>query len=158
VNSNWRPDDSFLDTQDGEQAGVRRIREVLRKHGFELGQILTSQDKGMEQVINELERSRMPPGLRQWQLPVAIDGAFAFRTVAEPEAVVPEHSHRANLFRLVVSGTVTYRDVELNSGDWMLVPKGQSYSLRATSKPGFSTQHMYWSPPSPTINRPERDE
>ena len=70
MNSNWRPDDSFLDTQDGEQAGVRRIREVLRKHGLELGQILTSQDKGMEQVINELERSRMPPGLRQWQLPV----------------------------------------------------------------------------------------
>jgi mannose-6-phosphate isomerase-like protein (cupin superfamily) len=145
MSSNWRPDDSFLDTEkDGEQAGVRRIRHVLREHGFELGQILTSRDKGMEAVVNELKRSHLPPGIQQWQLPVAVGGTFAFRTVAESDAVIPEHSHRANLFRVVVSGTAIYRDAELKTGDWMLVPKGEPYSLRAASNRGFTTDHMYW--------------
>ena len=144
MNSKWRPDDSFLTKKDGEQAGARRIREVLLRHGFEPGQILTSRDKGMEEVVNELKRTNMPPGVEQWQLPVAIAGTFAFRTVAEPDAVIPDHSHRANLFRVVVSGTAIYRDVELTAGDWMLVPKGKSYSLRAAGNPGFSINHMYW--------------
>lgn len=144
MSSRWRPDDSFLDKEDGEQAGVRRIREVLRKHGFREGQILTSRDKGMEGVLDELKRNHLPPGIQQWQLPVAIDGTFAFHTVAEADAVIPEHSHRANLFRVVVSGTAIYRDVELSAGDWMLVPKGRRYSLKATSNPGFSINHMYW--------------
>lgn len=99
----------------------------------------------MDRVIADLERKDLPPGVRQWYLPVAIGGAFAFHTVAEPDAKIPEHSHDANLFRFFVSGTAIYRDdIKLSAGDWMLVPKGQRYSLRAASNPGFTTDHMYW--------------
>jgi quercetin dioxygenase-like cupin family protein len=146
--SSWRPDDSFLESENGELKGVRRIKDALQKHGLELGRgIVTSRDKDIDRVRTELRRAEMPRGFQQWQLPVALGpdkNVLAFMTVAEPDAELPHHSHDVELFRVIVSGTAYYKDLELKAGDWMVVPKGESYSLKAASNPGYVSYHLYW--------------
>jgi mannose-6-phosphate isomerase-like protein (cupin superfamily) len=137
----WKPNDSVIEGA----IGAKRVRDALKKHGVNVtGRVSTSRDKGMHEVRHELLRTDMPPGFKQWQLPVLTDGgAFVFLTVAEPGAVVPKHSHKRNLFRIVLSGSIIHDGVELKTGDWMWVPKGKPYSYSAGFNPGAMTLHFY---------------
>jgi quercetin dioxygenase-like cupin family protein len=86
----------------------------------------------------------MPPGILSWQLPIELDErTFLFMTVAQPGAVVPSHSHKRDLFRIVISGSIILDNVELKAGDWMFVPKGTEYSYTAALNPGATTLHAY---------------
>ena len=147
MNSKWRPDDSFLEEEDGQLKGVRRVMQALKKHGVAPRRgVLTSRERGVEDTREDLRRTHMPPGFEQWQLPVALGpdkNVLAFMTKAEPNAEIPEHSHRVELFRVVVSGSVFYGDQELTAGDWMSVQAGSSYGLRA-GRDGCVICHMYW--------------
>jgi quercetin dioxygenase-like cupin family protein len=152
MSSNWRPDDSLLEKEGGELRGARRVRDALKKHSVETeGRIVTSRDKGMENVSEELKRGHMPPGFEQTQVPVALgpeEDVLAFVTTIEPGAELPEHAHEgAAIFRLVVAGSVRHRDTELSAGDWMLVPPGERYGLKAGSG-GCTVFHFYfpWAP------------
>ena len=41
-----------------------------------------------------------------------------------------EHRHEQGaVFRLVISGSITYAGTELTVGEWMYVPKGQPYAF-----------------------------
>jgi quercetin dioxygenase-like cupin family protein len=139
--SDWKPDDSAIE---GRPA-AEKIRAALAKHHIETkNRVLTSRDDSMDEVRNELRRGDMPPGIRSWTLPVLPEGgAFVFLTVAEPGAVVPEHTHKRDLFRVVLSGSIITEGKELKTGDWMFVPKGTPYSYSAAFNPGAIILHFY---------------
>jgi mannose-6-phosphate isomerase-like protein (cupin superfamily) len=142
VSSKWTPDDSIIE---GEPARAR-IREALDRHQIKIGEdrVITSRDPGMDDVRFHLRRENMPPGFAQWQLPVKLSGeSFFFLTVAEPGAVVSTHSHKRDLFRIVVGGSIIYGGIELKAGDWMFVPKGVEYSFSAGLNPGAIIMHCY---------------
>jgi quercetin dioxygenase-like cupin family protein len=146
MGSDWRPDDSFIDKEGGELKGVLRVKEALKKHGIEARPVVTSRDEGIDKVRQELKRTHLPPGFEQWQLPVALgpnQDAVAFVTVGLPGAEIPEHSHKCDLFRIVVSGSVYHEDKELTAGDWMYVKEGAPYKLTAGGF-GCIIFHMYW--------------
>lgn len=143
----WKPDDSFLDISNGEIKGVKRIKDALAKHGKKLGKIYTSKDQDMDTIRKELEHTNAAPGFKQFQLPVALgpnQDVLAFMTIAEPGAVVPSHAHKVDVFRVIVSGSAFFNGVELKAGDWMVIPAGESYTLRAADNPGYISYHLYW--------------
>lgn len=136
VSPRWRPDDSLLERNaKGEIKGVRRVLNALQKNGVRYGnRVVTSRDRGMTAVRKDLRRTPMPDGVQQWQLPVVLGAAgdvLWFISEYEPGAKVPSHSHNHVVFRIVLQGSVKYRDVTLKAGDWMLVPPGQPYALQA---------------------------
>jgi quercetin dioxygenase-like cupin family protein len=54
-----------------------------------------------------------------------------FISVAAPNVKVPEHTHNEGAgLRFIASGSITYKDTELNAGDWMYIPKGAKYSFQ----------------------------
>jgi hypothetical protein len=134
----FHPDDSFLEK--GRQTGIDQINDALKKFGFDTDRdrILTSRDPRMDQVRNALMRQNMPPGWQSWQVPayLASKYSFFFLQVAQPGAVLPEHGHEVDQFRMVLSGGVIYNGVELKSGDWMFIPKGKEYGLSISTNPG----------------------
>lgn len=146
VTRGWKPDDSAIEGS----PGARNIKNVLERHGIIIvggKQVVTSRDKGMDDVRFELMREGLPAGFVQWQLPIVFGaGAFAFLTVSEAGAVVPTHKHSRNLFRIVLWGSIITDGVELKTADWMYVPKGVPYSYHAAftgSAGGAITFHVY---------------
>lgn len=142
MSKTWEPDDARIEGR----AGIERIREALKRHNITTeGRVVTSREPGMDLVRLDLKREEMPQGVEQWQLPVWGEGpAFAFISSTLPGAVVPEHSHKRDLFRVVISGSIIVSGVELKPGDWMYVPKGVRYSYSAAFNPGAITFHIYW--------------
>ena len=147
MSTTWRPDDSFLDKEQGELKGVRRVMDALEKHGVRpRGGVLTSQDRGVEATRDDLRRTHMPAGFRQFQLPVVLGpdkNVLGFMTEGEPNSEIPEHSHGVELFRVVISGSVLYGDQELKAGDWMSVEAGSPYGFKSGDE-GCIIFHMYW--------------
>jgi len=115
--------------------GSERIREALRRANVDIeNTIVTSRDSWAEHMREELQMINQPGGVSMWQLPVVLNQSLLFLQKLDPGAVVPEHEHvRAPVFRLVISGSIHYNGQELKAGDWMYVPRGQSYSFSAGS-------------------------
>jgi quercetin dioxygenase-like cupin family protein len=140
--ANWKPDDSEIEGRTGGQ----RIKAALKKRRINItNRVITSRDPGMDEVRNDLRRPNMPPGIESWMLPFILEGGsvVAFLTVAQPGAVVPIHSHKRDLIRFVVSGSIITNGIELKSGDWMFVPKGTEYGYSAGLNPGAIVYHCY---------------
>ncbi len=138
MSSVWRPDDSLLQRDErGELNGMRRVKDALRKHGVRLSsRVVTSQDEGMQEALQELRRTTAPAGVEQWQLPVVFcpegEGeVLMFVSRLEAGARVPTHSHDHAHARFILDGSVRYGDLELKRGDWMAVPAGVEYQLEA---------------------------
>jgi hypothetical protein len=112
-------------------ACVNRIQRASRKVGFDVNKrIVTSRDKVALKLRDSLRTSNIPNGFRKWQLPMTIEGAFMFISVAPPNAKVPEHAHKDGAgLRFIASGSVKYKGQELTEGDWMYIPKGKRYSF-----------------------------
>jgi len=142
--ANWKPDDSVIEGK----PGVARIKASLKNRGVNITKrVVTSRDPGMDDLRYDLGRGDLPPGIQSWQLPVVSgDGAavFFFMTVAQPGAIVPSHSHKRDLLRFVVSGSIITNGIELKSGDWMYVPAGVTYGYSAGLNPGAITYHCYF--------------
>ncbi|HYL08798.1 MAG TPA: cupin domain-containing protein [Candidatus Udaeobacter sp.] len=141
MSKKWEPDDSTVEGP----AGVDRIREALKRHNISTeGRVVTSREPGMDLVRLDLMRENMAPGITSWQLPIWGEGpSFYFITSTAPGAVVPEHAHKRDLFRVVISGSMYVSGVELKAGDWMYVPKGVPYSYSAAFNPGVISLHSY---------------
>jgi len=134
----WSPDDSLLDpnAKGGGVKGARRASDVLRKRGIRAANhITTSRDTGMAAARNDLKRTGMPAGVEQWQLPVSLplENVLVFISRMKPGAVVPVHAHRVWVFRVIIAGSLKYGNKTLKPGDWMLVPPGEEYSIKAGS-------------------------
>jgi quercetin dioxygenase-like cupin family protein len=153
----WRPDDSLLDAgARGETKGSRRVKDALRKRGMRPGnRIVTSRDPGMAAARNDLKRSGMPPGVQQWQLPIAVPvpNLLVFTSTMKAGARVPEHVHKVWVFRVVTSGTLKYGGKTLKAGDWMMVPPGQAYSISAGTG-GCTIFYAHCLPPPPPPGPP----
>jgi quercetin dioxygenase-like cupin family protein len=137
----WKPNDKVIEGN----IGAKRIAAALKRRVAK-DEVITSRDEGMDDVLFELRRPDMPPGIESWQLPIILDeDTFVFLTVAQPGAIVPTHKHTRDLFRVVISGAIITDGKELKSGDWMFVPKGAEYSYHATLNPGSGaiTMHFY---------------
>jgi len=150
VSSEWHPDDSLHERDDKDELkGVGRVKAALRKHGVSFGnRVITSRDKGMDAVQSDLKRTGMPPGVEQWQIPIALgkgEDILCFAGRMEPGATVPEHAHKQAIFRVVVDGSLEYDGMTLKAGDWMLVPAGRAYGLTAGPN-GCTTMyhHLPW--------------
>jgi hypothetical protein len=129
----WSPDDIWYKMVDGEYQGVLRARQALKNAGVEIGsEIISSKDEKIMAAQDELKGLNMPDGIDKWQLPVVVGGSrpvYFFITVGTPNAVVPAHVHDDdNIWRLIVSGSIIFRDVELKQGDWLYIPKGKGYT------------------------------
>ena len=135
MSSNWKPDDSILET------GPDRIREATGVS--DENEIVTSRDERRQ----PLPGRQMPPGIEQKLLAVSLPGKMlAFQTSFEPNVVLPSHSHAdAATFRVVLEGSLYYGDVELKTGDWMYVPAGKSYEIRTGAEP-CQIFHIYIGP------------
>ena len=143
MSSTWKPDDSVIEGKPGTQ----RIKAALDKHHVDVkgGKVTTSRDPGAEQLRHSLRRPDMPPGIQSWQLPIMLENCpvFFFITVVEPGAVVPLHSHKRDLFRWVMSGSIITNGIELKPGDWMFVPAGVEYGYTAGFSPSAVVGHCY---------------
>ena len=87
----------------------------------------------------------MPPGIRQWQVPIAFgeDGEIlCFTSEMDPGARVPEHAHDHLVYRIIVKGSLLFNGMELKAGDWMVVPAGMSYELVAGTD-GCTTRYHH---------------
>jgi len=112
--------------------GVKRVKEALSETKFKVSnKIITSQDKGINKVLNLLAADNVPDGFKKWQLPFIFDRTQLFISVANPDSLVPKHSHdEGDGIRFIVSGSIFYLDKELKSGDWMFIPKGTKYEIK----------------------------
>ena len=140
----WKPNDTVIEGR----IGADRIKAALKNHNIVIkDKVITSRDEGIDDVLYELRRTDMPPGIQSWQLPIILDeDTFIFLTAAEPGAIVPSHTHKRDLFRVVIKGSIITDGKELKPGDWMFVPKGARYSYHAAysgSDGGAITMHFY---------------
>jgi hypothetical protein len=142
MSSEWKPEDSHLDEK-GEK-GVRAVEAALKRHGLNLEGILTSRDVGIDMVRYEL-RKPQPPGWQSWQLPAFLrsDVTFFFLQVAQPGSILPEHEHEVAQFRIVLSGELLFKGIELKGGDWIYTPKGAKYSLSVATNPAKPCVILY---------------
>ena len=153
MSSGWRPDDSLHERDDKDEVrGVRRVKDALRKHGVDFGnRVITSRDRGMDEVQKDLKRTGMPPGVEQWQIPIVVganEDILSFTGQMEAGADVPEHAHNQAIFRIVIQGSLEYNGMTLKAGDWMLVPAGQRYELKA-GPDGCTTMYHHLPGPWP---------
>lgn len=141
--ANWQPDDAFLNEHSGVRDGVNTVKQALNNHGVDSKKIYTSKDQGVIDALNDLGRS-LPNGFQQNMVPVVLHNrVLVFTTTGPAGATIPQHSHNADLFRVITSGTAIYNGIYLSAGDWMFVPANQAYELEASSNPGYSGYHMY---------------
>lgn len=113
--------------------GKQRINDALDKVGYKMkSRILTSRDKEAVELCNLLSvpDEQLPEGFIKWQLPFYLDGGQFFITTARPGAMAGEHSHDNDGVRFIMSGSVYFDGIELNTGDWMFIPKETKYSLK----------------------------
>jgi len=138
VKNKYTPDDRIIEGEEGRQ----RVAAALERLGEG---VITSLDPSVNDILFDQYRPGMPPGIDQWQLPVKIDGpSLYFLTVVQPGAIVPTHSHKRALFRVIVSGSIILGDGRvLKAGDWMYVPAGTEYSFRGGLNPGAIIFHCY---------------
>jgi quercetin dioxygenase-like cupin family protein len=136
MNSEWRPDDSMMEADArGTLRGARRVAAALRRNGVQYGKgVITSRDKGVAAAQSDLKREGMPPGVESWQIPFVLrltGDILTFITRMEAGATVPAHSHDHAVVRFIFEGSLKYGRVNLTVGDWMYVPAGHVYSVKA---------------------------
>ena len=151
MSSVFHPDDSLFEPDEsGEVKGVGRIKAALRKHGVRIGNgVITSRDPGMQAAQKELKREVTLPGIEQWLLPIIIcpkadQPILWLMSHMKAGAKVPPHSHVNGHVRVVVQGSCRFGTVELQQGDWMLVPAEVPYDLEA------GAHGCIWMYPHPT--------
>ena len=95
--------------------------------------IFTSRDPKAQAAMKRLKTLNSPDGFEKWQLPFSfLHPTNLYITVGKPGATVEEHSHDEGAgMRFILDGTATYNGKTLKTGDWIYVPKGESYALKA---------------------------
>lgn len=142
----WQPDDKFLDEDANHvRKGVHTVKKALQDNGVDDRKIYTSKDAAVLAALGDPNLARaLPNGFEQTMVPVVLHNrVVVFVTTGPSGQSVPSHSHKADLFRVITSGTAIYNGIRLSAGDWMYVPAGETYSLEASSNPGYTGYHMY---------------
>ena len=117
--------------------GIRRILSAFKKaNAHEPEDIVTSRSKDILKVAALLGSSSPVNGFKKWQLPVFMDGPSQFFvSVGAADTVVPIHSHdEGDGIRVIMSGSIIYKGIELTEGDWMFIPKGRKYDFQVGAR------------------------
>ena len=115
------------------EEGKKRTLELMKKHQVDLTKITTSQDENIKALTRELvvDKKGVPDGFMKWQLPFFFPaGCLNYLSFGAPNAEVGEHSHdEGQQLRIIMNGSISYKDKALTQGDWMYVPGGMKYSF-----------------------------
>lgn len=124
--------------------GVKFIEDALSKHrhGTSLTEIVTSQDPLIKDMKADLTSDNVPDKYSKTIVPVVFDKAQFAMIIGEPDADSPAHSHPEQSLRFIIHGSLHYDGKHLTAGDWMFVPGGKSYSVKAGSS-GVTTLECY---------------
>jgi quercetin dioxygenase-like cupin family protein len=110
-------------------------------------------------------------GVTRWYIPIAPhvptakEGThryYAYYALFQPNAEIPNHAHSFTIGELIVviSGSLFFLGEEHTVGDWLWVPPGKEYSLRAGTKGAYalytwpateSTVEDVKNPPNPKL-------
>src|SRR5258708_12157389 len=89
--ADWKPNDKVIEGR----IGADRIKAALEKHGIIIvggKEVITSRDEGIDDILYELRRTDMPPGIQSCQLPITLSKhPFVFFPLAPPVPIVPPH-------------------------------------------------------------------
>jgi quercetin dioxygenase-like cupin family protein len=79
-----------------------------------------------------------------WKVDDVIEPAPVAKSASATRSPNTKHSHKRDLFRVVISGSITTdTGAKLSSGDRMFVPAGTEYGYTAASNPGAFLLHFY---------------
>jgi hypothetical protein len=112
--------------------GIAKVADARQKSGLKADSgILTSKDKAAQSALKLLAVTNVPDGFTKYQLPIAFDGpTLTYLSHGAPNTRVPSHSHNEGAgIRLIVAGSIRYKETELMAGDWMYIPKGAAYEF-----------------------------
>lgn len=116
------------------EEGLNRLQRILEKEGLDPQKhITTSRDEKVAPLREALKVTNVPKGFQKWMLPVYMSSpSQLYISIAEPNAEAPSHSHdEGDGIRFMISGSIIYNGQELTAGDWMYIPKGAKYSMKA---------------------------
>ncbi|MCG7363509.1 cupin domain-containing protein [Roseomonas sp. ACRSG] len=135
---------AFNPNQKSLAACIAEIKDIAERSRIASGKIITSKDKEVRDALGSLDVSNVPSGFTKWRLPVYLnEGSTFYFSYAPSGTTVPEHSHdEGDGLRVIMNGSIVYNDVELTSGDWMFLPKGQRYSFKV-GKMGVGMFYCY---------------
>lgn len=112
--------------------GAKRADDACKAAGLDISKgILTSKDAGVINAVKALKVSNIPNGFEKYQLPIVFqDATQTYLSFGAAGTSVPMHSHDEGPgLRVIIFGSIVYKDVELTAGDWMYIPAGMKYAL-----------------------------
>lgn len=126
------------------EEGIEYLKTVSEESGFAVNGIVTSRDEGVMRLADKLAIDNIPSGFQKTQLPVFFDGPSQFYlSRGAPNSKVPSHSHdEGDGLRVILDGSIHYKDRQLGAGDWMFIPKGQKYEFEVGAD-GVSMFYCY---------------
>lgn len=108
------------------------IEAARSNQGLERAEgIVTSQDAAVVRMREHLRVGTPFAGFDRLLLPFRLGRGDASIVTAEPDSVTDAHSHRSDALHVVMSGSIVIEGRELGPGEWVHVPAGVEYSMRA---------------------------
>ena len=130
--------------------------DEIRERGVPLdeNEVITSLDSHVEAAKQALkvEVSEGPlEGVTKWQLPIPKSEyqEVMQRTSFAPNVEIGVHSHprrgESAAFRMILKGSIIFRDKEFKAGDWFYIPPEVEYSFKS-GPAGAEVLHTYHAP------------
>jgi hypothetical protein len=114
------------------------IVKLLAKNGLDLNRhIITSRDKSAKAFNKSLSIKSAPQGFTKSRLPffMECEGVNFYISSAAPGVRVGTHSHEHGpVVRFVLEGSITFRNTEYSTGDWIYLPEGAKYSFEVGNR------------------------
>jgi hypothetical protein len=121
---------AFNPNQRSLAACIEDIVASKRRLGITGEQIYTSKDHNIWEDQGS-SCTNVPGGFNKIILPFNTDGPATFYiSSGAPNTRVPQHSHDEGAgIRVILSGSIVYKGVELVQGDWMYMPARARYEF-----------------------------
>jgi hypothetical protein len=123
-------------------------REELRRKGIGPGAVTCFDKVALDAAELLPVETPFGDGIRKWQLPIDMMPLRIFQTVFPPNSKVASHVHPPHSdeapgggLRIIVSGSITYKNMVFRAGDWFFAPNGEPYEF--TTDPDVETVVFY---------------
>ena len=122
------------------------MAEILETLSNYIARIESVQDQ-MEKPIVLSSEVTMPTlkdgNIEKVPIPCLLDGINMFYSVrVPPQTHVPPHSHKEDIFRYIIRGSLTINDsIEVEEGMWVLIRANTSYKI--DTKGGYQSMLGY---------------
>lgn len=100
-----------------------------------------------QNLFQTMEVSHSPAssfnGVNQKIIPIDLSQMKEMRyTTVAPNTVIPPHAHEGPVVRIITEGEATINGKVYKIGDWILIPNGEEYGIRAGKK-GYTAICIY---------------